>query len=78
MRCGLQFDDKRSGASILPESRQGDLKRSILKTEGGSFSGTVEIDQLLAKGEDFRHQFKSRGKERACERKQKREESHKR
>jgi len=74
----LRFNDQQSGAPIPPESRQGNPKPSILKTEGGPFSGSVENGQLLAKGEDFRHQFKARRKKGASKGKEKREESHKR
>jgi len=74
----LRFNDKKSGAPIPPESRQGNPKQSILKTEGGPFSGSVQNGQLLAKGEDFRHQFKARRKKGASKGKEKREESHKR
>jgi hypothetical protein len=38
----------------------------------------VQNGQLLTKGEDFRHQFKSRRKKVASKGKEKREESHKR
>jgi hypothetical protein len=40
---GLRFADEQTGAPILPESRQGDPKQSILKMEGGSFNGTVRM-----------------------------------
>jgi len=74
----LRFDDQQSGAPIPPESRQGDPKQSIQKTQGRPFSCPVENGQLLAKGEDFRHQFKARRKKGASKEKEKREESHKR
>jgi hypothetical protein len=44
-----------AAAPALPESRQGDPKQSIPKTEGRPFCGSVKNGQLLAKGEDFRH-----------------------
>src|SRR5262249_14248414 len=72
----LRFDDQQSGAPISTESRQGDPKQSIQKTQGRPFSGPVENGQLLAKGEDFRHQFKARRKKGANKGKEKREESH--
>ena len=74
----LRFDDQQSGAPIPPESRQGDPKQSILKTQGRPFSCPVKNGQLLTKGKDFRHQFKARRKKGACKEKEKREESHKR
>ena len=75
---GFRLDDQKCGAPTLPESRQGDPKQPILETQGRPFSRTVENGQLLAKSEDFRHQFKARRKEGASKGKEKREESHKR
>jgi len=52
----------------LRSACQGAPKQSILKTKGRPFSGSVQNGQLLAKGEDFRHQFKAgEKKERARE-----------
>ena len=75
---GVRLNDQQLRAPTLPESRQGDPKQSIPKTEGRPFCGSIKNGQLLAKGEDFRHQFQTRRKERACKGKEKREESHKR
>ena len=72
----LRFNDEKSGAPILPALCQGDPKQSILKTKGRPFSCAVEDCQLLAKGEDFRHQFQSRRKKGASKENEKREESH--
>jgi len=52
----------------LRSACRGAPKQSILKTKGRPFSGSVQNGQLLAKGEDFRHQFKAGAKkERARE-----------
>jgi hypothetical protein len=46
-----------AAAPTLPESRQGDPKQTIPITQRRPFCGSVTNGQLLAKGEDFRHQF---------------------
>jgi hypothetical protein len=74
----LRFDDEKSGAPIPPAFCQDDPKQSMLKMEGRPFSGSVQDGELLAKGEEFSHQFQTRRKEGASKRKEKREESHKR
>jgi hypothetical protein len=52
---GFWLDHQQSGAPTLPESRQDDPKKSVLKTQRGPFSNSVENLELLAKGEDSRH-----------------------
>src|SRR5262249_44737627 len=73
---GVRLNNQQRRAPTLPESRQGDPKQSITKTERRPFRSSVKNGQLLAKGEDFRHQFQSRRKKGASKEKEKREESH--